>query len=70
LLDTFISFTLGAPGRSSNFIGWEIFGALTWAIWLTQNDVVFNRKIIRSPTNVLYKYILLLAVEVHASRQA
>jgi hypothetical protein len=41
--DDFLSITMCKPGESSNSIGWAIFGALSWSIWLTRNDAVFNK---------------------------
>lgn len=58
--DEFLSLAIRNPGVGSNYIGWAIFGALSWLIWLSRNDAVFNKKIIKSPLNMMFKTISFL----------
>jgi hypothetical protein len=37
-----------------------IFGAISWALWLNRNDLVFNSKIISTPKALIYKCIFFL----------
>jgi hypothetical protein len=34
-----------------------LFGAISWTLWLNQNDLVFNSKIISSPKALIFKLI-------------
>jgi hypothetical protein len=60
-LDSFIYTALGVANAGSNFIGWAVFGALSWSIWLARNDAVFRKQIVKSPINILFKTISLLS---------
>ena len=55
-----VEIVLGAPGARSNYLGWAIIGVLSWTIWLTRNDLVFNDIVCSSPCNNVFKTISLL----------
>lgn len=55
-----VEIVLGAPGARSNDLGWAVIGALSWTIWLTRNDLVFNDIVCSSPCNNVFKTIPLL----------
>ena len=59
--EEFISITLKQPGSGDNGLGWALFGALSWSIWTTRNDLVFNRKTCSSSIAIMYKTIVLLS---------
>ena len=48
---------LGKSGSKNNRIAWALFGAISWALWITRNDLVFNRKVCSSPLVNLHKVI-------------
>ena len=59
--EEFVETALKTPGNGSNFLGWSIFGAAAWSIWLMPNDYLFNDKITSSLLNNMYKMISLLS---------
>lgn len=40
---------------------WSLLAAVAWAIWLTHNNMVFNHQVCRSPLQVIYKALAILA---------
>jgi hypothetical protein len=59
--DDFITLGLNKPGAHSNLVGWAIFGAIAWSIWLARNDLVFNNKTCGSPFANIFKMISFLS---------
>jgi hypothetical protein len=58
--DDFLYKSFGNAVGNGSYIGWAIFGAIAWTIWNSRNNAVFNRKIVSSPLNILFKAISLL----------
>jgi hypothetical protein len=52
-------------GEKGNQILIFLFGAISWTLWLTRNDCVFNDKLFSSPTSVIFKLISYATVEDH-----
>ena len=59
--DDFLDVGLGMPGASNNVLGWTLFGAMVWTIWLTRNDYVFYNNLCSSLATNIYKVIALLS---------
>ena len=53
----FANVVLGVSGSKKNLLDWVVFGAFLWSMWTSRNDFVFERRILSSPLQVIYKMI-------------
>jgi hypothetical protein len=51
-----LSFLAGRPRRTI----WTLFLALAWAMWTTRNKLIFKRKILKHPADLIFKSIIFL----------
>ena len=51
---------LSTSGKGKNAVVWFWFAALVWALWLTRNDRIFNKKVLMNPCVPLYKSLSLM----------
>jgi hypothetical protein len=54
-------------GRPRRFI-WVLFAALCWSLWKVRNRHIFQAKVIRQPTDIIYPWIILLQQWLPAAR--
>jgi hypothetical protein len=54
-------------GRPRRFI-WVLFAALCWSLWNVRNRHIFQAKVIRQPTDIIYPWIILLQQWMPAAR--
>jgi hypothetical protein len=40
--------------------GMVVFAGMTWGLWITRNNWVFNNKLIKSPLQVVYRSLSLM----------
>jgi hypothetical protein len=51
---------VGLPGHKSNNLLLMLLGASAWALWLTRNDMIFNKKIPSTPLTLIFRVIFFL----------
>ena len=54
-IDKFQVLCLNRGGGDRNKSLWVIVSGVGWVLWKTRNDLVFSKKILKSPKQVAYK---------------